>query len=289
MSNAAETFAREGYLIVKGILSPQEVADLKPAAEALRDRVRRERPSGTRYWTGQRDRQALSDAELGLASWGINEITRPDFLVPEMVDVLGQERVDGVLQELVDQPRAWGLKMLWTPKLVGYDLGWHRDQMKADFYDYIQYKPQPQDHVQFNLALNDDDCFLVVPGSHRRSLTDEEWRSQREEPNARLPGEVVAELGPGDILFMDAHTLHRGRSAVDGDRLTLHYSVQAQWVPLRPWGEPEHFDWIASDAFLNKLSPKTRPYYERLRTAERTDDPLCFAREAARAHGWQAA
>jgi hypothetical protein len=68
----------------------------------------------------------------------------------------------------------------------------------------------------------------------------------------------------------------------------LHYSAQASWVPLKPWAAPAEFAWLTSEEFLAALEPVARGYYERLRTAERTDDVLAFARDGARAHGWEA-
>jgi len=251
---------------------------------------------GVRYWFGGRGdgnaekRENATPEERRLASWGVNEITRPELLDIELVNVFAHPRVYDVMNGILDQPRAWGIKMLWSPKLVGYDLGWHRDQMPAEFYDWIQYKPEPCDHVQFNGALNEDQCFLVVPGSHRRALTEEEWHVLREGPsNSDLPGQVLAELEPGDILYMDAHALHRGRSAITENRLTLHYSAQAQWTALKPWGQPEHFEFITSDAFIEQLHPKAQEYYVRLRTAARTEKAIDFAYEAASEHGYVAA
>jgi hypothetical protein len=282
------TFQRDGFYIDRAVFTADELAALRRHAREIQRIAREQLPDGVRYWFGRgRRSDDCPREERSRASWGINEITRPSLVRPAIVDVLGHPRVDAIMQALLDQPRAWGLKILWTPKLVGYDLGWHRDQMKAALYDYVHYKPAAQDHVQFNAALNQDRCFLVVPGSHRRPLTAIEWRALREQPNAALPGEVVAELAPGDILYMDAHTLHRGRSAVEEDRLTLHYSAQAQWVPLFPWGRPEDFAFIQSDAFIQQLTPTARPYYERLRTAVRTDEPMGFLKEAARAQGWK--
>jgi hypothetical protein len=218
----------------------------------------------------------------------IAKITRPEFFEPELVNVLGHSILEAVTQALLgSEPRAWGINMLWTPKVVGYDLEWHRGQLKRDLYDYIHLKPRAQDHVQYNAALNEDDCFIVVPGSHRRALTPEEWDAIHHEPTRDLPGQVVAALDPGDVLFMEAHALHRGRSDVNRDRLTFHYSAQAQWVPLQAWGDKEHFAWIVSDEFINQLSPSTQPYYQRLSTAARTDDAMEFVKQIAAENGWK--
>lgn len=284
----AAAFQRDGFLIVRGVFNGDELERLRDLAGAIQLRTHRELPSGTRYWTGPgRSINDVPAAERGAYTWGVNEITRPCFFHPELVNVFAHPGVHATLHALVAEPRAWGIKILWTPKVVGYDLGWHRDQVAADLYDFVHFKPAAQDHVQFNAALNEDHCFLVVPGSHRRPLTAEEWQALRTNKTAPLPGEVVARLAPGDILYMDAHTLHRGRSSIDGNRLTLHYSVQAQWVPLHPWGDPADFDFITSDAFISQLAPAARPLYERLRTAEQSEQAMEFLHQAAAAHGWQ--
>jgi len=282
-------FRSDGFLIVRSVFAGELLERLDRAASAIRDRVKAELPEGTRYWFGRQGKAAeATRAERALATWGVNEITRPSLFDPDLINVFAHPDVHAHLHALLGpEPRAWGIKLLWTPKLVGYDLGWHRDQLKKEMYDWIHLKPAAQDHVQFNAALHADDCFLVVPGSHRRPLTETEWRAVRSEPTAALPGEVQAVLAPGDILYMDAHTLHRGRSAVTGDRLTLHYSAQAQWVPLEPWGDPADFEWITSQAFLDRIDPLARPLYERLRTAERTEDAMGFVKDRAAAAGWR--
>jgi hypothetical protein len=282
-------FLRDGVWVDRGAFSPAELAELRPLAEQIRQQTRQHLYPGTRFWFGKTEARADVPTELQpQATWGVNEITRRELFQPALVNVFGHPRVEATMRQLLGpEPRAWGIKLLWTPKLVAYNLGWHRDQMNPDFYDWIQFKPAAQDHVQFNAALNHDDCFIVIPGSHRRGLTAAEWSAVRHDRTADLPGQVRIELAPGDILYMDAHALHRGSSDVTGDRLTLHYSAQAQWVPLKPWGEPADFAWIMSDEFIRRLAPATRPYYERLRAAVRTDDMLDFARAGARSRGWQ--
>jgi hypothetical protein len=274
-----EQFCCDGFFIDRGVFSPGECDTLRQLARRVQQKTRETLPSGTRFWFGGADERAIiPEDKRAMATWGVNEITRPELFEAGLVNVFAHPRVNQAMHALLGpEPRAWGIKILWTPKIVGYDLGWHRDLEKA-LYDTVHLKPAPQDHVQFNAALNFDDCFIVVPGSHRRPLTAREWEAVRHDPTAPLPDEVVAALEPGDILYMDAHTLHRGRSTVDGDRLTLHYSAQAQWVPLKEWGTHEHFGWITSEAFCETLQPEARAMYERLVTATRTDDAACHLR-----------
>ena len=287
-SEQVQQFQRDGYLIDRKVFTESELADLRRLALRVKTKAISQEIAGLRYWYSGKRREEIPVEKRGLATWGVNMITRPPLFEPDLVSVFGHPRVDQALQALVTEPRAWAIKILWTPKIVGYDLHWHRDQVGRDLYDYVHLKPAAQDHVQFNAALHDDACFRVVPGSHRRALTKAEWHAVTEDRTANLPGEVVAELAPGDILYMDAHALHRGSCGVDTDRLTLHYSVQAQRYPLQPWGTPEEWAFITSDEFLNRLIPAARPYYERLRTAETTDDKMSWLKAIARDHGWRA-
>jgi hypothetical protein len=287
-----EQFKRDGYFIARGVFRDAELRRYRALARKLQEQTRRHLYPGTRFWFGgAQNRANIPPESLPLATWGVNEITRRELFEPELVDVFSHPEVDQAMHALLGaEPRAWGIKLLWTPKLVSYNLHWHRDQMKdKSLYDYAQFKPAEQDHVQFNAALNHDDCFIMVPGSHRRALTATEWHAVLHDRTAELPGQLRAELAPGDILYMDAHALHRGRCDTETDRLTLHYSAQAQWVPLHPWSDPADFAWITSEEFIGRLAPATRPYYQRLRSAQRADQPMSFLEQAARAHGWKPA
>ena len=64
-------------------------------------------------------------------------------------------------------------------------------------------------------------------------------KAQLRSGTAVLPGQLRVTLDPGDILFMDAHAYHRGHADQGAPRLSLHYSAQSQWVPLKKWGKPE--------------------------------------------------
>jgi hypothetical protein len=282
-------FHANGFVIARGVFHGRELEDLRRAARRLQDKAKQHLYPGTRYWyQGSQSGEGVPPESRAAATWGVNEITRPELFDPALVNVFGHATIDHDLHALLGpEPRAWGIKMLWTPKVMPYNLGWHRDQMAKDLYDYVYLKPAANDHVQFNAALNEDRCFLVVPGSHRRALTPVEWQAVLVQRTKELPGQVEAALHPGDVLYMDAHALHRGRSNIEEDRLTLHYSAQAQWVPLQSWGEPEHFAWLLAPAFLDQLTPATRPYYERLGTASQTTEMLCFLKDAARVHGFK--
>lgn len=286
-------FKRDGFFIARGVFSESELERLRELAHKIQQKTRENFYGGTRYWYRNAENvEQIPPEDRARSTWGVSALTRKALFEPDLINVFAHPHINQAMHALLDQPRAWGIKILWNPEIDGYDLQWHRDFGDKSLYDYVQYKPEAQDHVQFNAALYEDNSFVVIPGSHRRALTEQEWDAVNSKSNVVLPGEVEASLKPGDIVYMDAHALHRGRCPVDARRLTLHYSAQAQWVPLKPWGhevtEQEDFwGWLTSDEFLSQIAPAARPYYERLRTAQYTDDALDFIREAAKAHGWQ--
>lgn len=289
---AADTqqFAEQGYLIIRQAFVGAELDRLRELARGVQATVRATLPPGARYWFADKTQKATPDMPPDLrarATWGVNELPRKALFEPELVNVLGHPVLDAVTRALLgERPTAWGIKMLWSPQTAGYDLGWHRDQMPRELYDYAHTKPAGNDHVQYNAALNHDESFIVVPGSHRRPLTETEWDALRNDRTAELPRQMVAELGPGDVVFMDAHALHRGRNAVDSDRLTLHYSARAEYAGVYPWGHEGHFEWITSDAFIDQLDPAAAAYYHNLREVPRVDHAMAFFHDAARAAGW---
>ncbi len=284
-------FAADGFLVVRDALTSAEVEALRTDALAVKAAAIGRRLAGLRYWPSRikalSEQTAIPRDEVAACTWGVNEITRRELLRPGLVNVLGHPTTHRVTLALLgENPRAWGLKLLWAPQIVDYDLHWHRDTIPLELYDACHHKPAAQDHIQYNAALYDDPSFIVVPGSHRRALTDEEWRAIRYDPAAELPGQARADLSPGDVLFMDAHTLHRGACAAGSPRLTLHFSAQASWVPLKRWGTTEDQVWITGDEFMDQLTPVAREYYQALRTTNVTDDAVVHVRQAAVASGW---
>jgi hypothetical protein len=275
-------FHENGYYILREAFGKDELAVLRERARIIQERVRKAPIKGTRFF-GVPD-SVTNDVQKGPYTWGVNEITRPELFDAVLINALGSEKIDAVLTAVIEEPRAWGLKILWAPQVVDYDLIWHRD-VADKLEPVIPYKDPRNDHVQFNAALEYDDSFIVIPKSHRRPLTPDEL-SMRRQNTATLPGQLRVELDPGDVVFMDAHAFHRGQAKAGAPRLSLHFSVQAQWVPLKPWGEPEHFAWITSDDFIGQLAPRLQPYYERLKTAETVDDAMGWLVQRARDAGW---
>jgi hypothetical protein len=144
--------------------------------------------------------------------------------------------------------RFWSAHMLWSPQMTAYDLAWHKDNHENDHYDPAG-RPR---HVQFNVCMAYDYSFRAIPGSHRRPMTDVERESVKTLSTDPLPGEVRVECGPGDVIYMNYHMLHRGACEPDYFRRTLHMNVQSM---NEPTGGQTSYSFMREPGYLDGVDP----------------------------------
>ncbi|MFI7110332.1 phytanoyl-CoA dioxygenase family protein [Nonomuraea sp. NPDC050227] len=243
MEEEIDAFARDGFTLLRRVFSSAQLSRMRKAFIRIEDSVR---VAPDRYATRYTARDGGAD------TWGVNHVFAPDLYEPELASVFDDARVMGFVHAVLGQPvRFWGGHALWGPRRVAYQLNWHRD-----FGEHEAFDPSGRStHVQFNACLLADECFRVIPGSHRRPLTVEEAEQQRTKGIAPLPGEVSVQCAPGDVLMMNAHALHRGSCDVGVARQTLHVSLQ-------PYAEPTggHASWrfMRTPGYLDGLPAPLR-------------------------------
>lgn len=273
-------YLKDGILILRSALSRAEREQLVSASDSVKTRACRFLFPYMRYWPGRLGRDETESHERrAQATWGVDELECRELFEPCLPGLFGHPIIAGAIHSLLGHnARAWRTSLLWAPTAEPYDLHWHRDQVPREHYDLVHLKPQAPDHVQINVALLSDSCLRVVPGSHRRPLSAAEWASEGKTTDDEQMGALVVELFPGDVALMDGHLLHRGTCDTRTQRLTLHLSAQASWVPLPPWRSREHLDRIRSDEFINQLPIEAQSFYRNLRHARQSVDPLAYLR-----------
>lgn len=244
-----EQFYEDGFLVVPGLIPTDERQNLLDALERVMDKVNRE---PERY----RTRYTVREGERW-DTWGVGDVFCPELYEPAFNRYLGNERLLAFIAGILGRDmRFWGGHALWSPRSVGYNLRWHRDGAP-----WIYDSTGRTTHVQLNSALQQDHCFIAVPGSHRRALTEAEWMEVQSGGTADLPGQVIACCEPGDVLLMNAWTLHRGRSEAGGSRRTLHFNLQ----PKQEWyGGHSSRSWMRDPKYLDQLHPNVRKLMENL-------------------------
>ncbi|WP_405160861.1 phytanoyl-CoA dioxygenase family protein [Nocardia sp. NBC_01499] len=185
-------------------------------------------------------------------TWGVSHIFDPSLYDPVFAEIFEHPEVMGFVRAVLgEQLRFWTAHALWEPSSVDYELNWHKDNMETD-----RYAPDGRStHVQFNVCLTGDDCFRVVPGSHRRPLTGRERTQVDANGIGPLPGELTMRCLPGDVLFMNHHALHRGSGAAGVVRRTLHVNLQAADEPT---GGHTSWRYMRQEGYLHRMSTTVR-------------------------------
>lgn len=241
-------YHRDGYVIVKGLLPPQDVEVLYGLAERTRGQAAREAQAAKAD-----DHDVLKDEHA--AKTRIHMLSRLDadaewgLLHPRVLDVV----------EALVGPDVYALQsmMFLNPPGRGGQ-GWHQDAC------YIKTHPDTLIGAWIALEEVDEDngCLWVVPGSNHEpvyppfevgggnvhavnafsdlhgvsnvSHIDDEVNTLSRVV-AQYPPPIPVRLSPGDVLFFHSHLFHRSYPNKTADRYrrsyVLHYCNARSWVP----------------------------------------------------------
>ena len=228
MKFSRDQFLEEGYVILRGVIPPQQLADLRRAYELLVERQKeiwaRERgpddPPGGVWETNAQPRLNLG----ALAS-------QIDAQTVGAVEIWLHENTQGVSSRLLGAEDAAVTEMMLMCNPVrdhetADHRGWHRDfypphtaplQGYAD--DILENGPR---YVQWNLPLYDDNVLWVVPGSHVRLNTAEENAALNKDERTILPGAIQTHLAAGDGVAYILPLMHWGSRYNAKMRRTIH-------------------------------------------------------------------
>ena len=99
---------------------------------------------------------------------------------------------------------------------------WHRDtQFLAPDAATERRHIAESTGVHFRVALEDDPWLRIVPGSHRRWDTAQEWAIRREGRRGDPVGAVAVPLKAGDAMLFHAWSIHQGLYRRQPARRTL--------------------------------------------------------------------
>lgn len=225
-----DAIADQGFSVVRNFLSPEEVKEYVAASEKVVQYAR------DGHWPDVRTRGKQFPPwpkNFSPDIWGVSGLLHPDLgdmSIPFQKLYSDDRLLDIASDVLQTSPANLSMElfnMLINP-LTDFDLAWHRDHIRPDVNPEEEAEQLLQDPfagTQFNLALTDDKCLIVIPGSHKRVRTAEE-REKTTDDTCRKPisGQIEVVLHPGDVVFYNSNILHRGSYSSKNVRLTLHGS-----------------------------------------------------------------
>jgi len=192
------TYNQDGYLLIKGMLNPEETSLLSRAARE--DRVLDQRSFGKGDGEGGTIRLSLwnhpTDTIYGM-------IARSETIVGTAEKLLG------------DEVYHYHSKMIMKDAKVGGAWAWHQD------YGYwyqngVLFPDLTSAYIAVDRATKENGCLQVIRGSHKlgrieHTLTGDQAGAEvaRIDEVLKRLELVYVEMEPGDILFFHANLLHR--------------------------------------------------------------------------------
>ena len=225
-----DAIAKDGFTIVRGFLTSDEIARYKQAAQNVvtyaragdwphvRTRGKQFPPWPKNFSPDIWGVSGLLNPDLGELSTPFHQCYSSNKILAIAGDIL-QTSKEGLSMELFN--------MLINP-LTDFDLDWHRDYIRpevSELEEAEQLLLDPYAGTQFNLALTQDECLIVIPGSHERVRNAEEReKTSNESRKEFIEGQITVALHPGDVVFYNSNILHRASYSAKNERLTLHGS-----------------------------------------------------------------
>jgi len=214
-SDHVAQFHAEGYALLRGVFTPDEVATLATAFDAIRARAL----AGGRSWRDRNIYYCLAEDEklgqvLRYAQWtawldATLESLRRD---PRMLNIL-EPLIGRDLKQIINQ-------LHWKPPGARAEFGFHQDSRSRRPRE--AYHDLAKSYVQTGIAVDpqrrENGAVVVCPGSQRLGELpfDPERPSMYEALDsadlARLgvdpENTVTLEMEPGDVAIWHVHTLH---------------------------------------------------------------------------------
>ncbi|MET0309122.1 MAG: phytanoyl-CoA dioxygenase family protein [Sphingomonas sp.] len=191
-------YRRDGYVLVSGMLSPEEVGHLSRAARE--DRVLDQKSFGK------------GDGEGGvvrLSLWN-----HPTDTIYGMI-ARSRSIVKSAALLLEDEPYHYHSKMIMKDARVGGAWAWHQDY--GYWYQNGVLEPNlTSAYIAVDRATRENGCLQVVRGSHRLGRIEHQLTGDQAGADPERMEEILkryelvhVEMEPGDVLFFHANMLHR--------------------------------------------------------------------------------
>lgn len=219
----------DGYIVVKGVLSPEEVEQYKTRASQI---ARGDFPPGGEKMLVRDVRVAKGEYTPEDPEMGMWKLLQPDWHDPLFKKFPETENMLDVVEALIGPDIKCFLTMMIykPPKLDGVHHPFHQDK------SYFNFGPADKIvgiWIALDRATPENGGMIFIPGSHKEFIEHEYDAGERQNFGilhaqgypAGHADEVACVMEPGDAVFFHSQLLHRtGPNVTDGHRraLTMH-------------------------------------------------------------------
>ena len=219
-----DTYSYQGYVVVKSLFSQLDIEKLTRVVDRIYEQ-----------WLSENRADVIEHALVNM-----HTLSDPRYFVGYETERLlfFQTIASHRLTQIIDSMFGDGIyfhntQLFFNPlenKRLPY---WHRDMQYSPIDDSIL-KNEQQNMVSLHvrIPLIQEQGVELIPGTHKRWDTELE-RDVRLELNGHknsedLPGSVLIELMPGDVLIFSAQMIHRGNYRLNKSRKSLDLCLGKQ-------------------------------------------------------------
>ena len=257
-----EFYETQGYFITEDAVDPDMFEPLLEATRRVKQKVRAGEVDVFTHW--------MAPGE----PWAIRGLFAPEMGEPIFAEYLMSDPVMGYVEPFLGSELQLGGVVIFTNTYhEDTSIGWHRDFGKnpRDGSPEVEMEilNRPMTRLKWHLALVNDACLRLVPGSNCRYRTEFERECLLNGREDEIPGQKVIDLKAGQTCFWNGHTIHRGIYPKDAERLTLSGS----WAKYpQPDEKPEVVDdrlrWMLAKNMRAFLPEGMRVAYDRWRAPQ---------------------
>jgi hypothetical protein len=256
-----QQWLEQGYVVFKGLIGAGEAQRLRLIADDVLAQWRQGDPNPN---------------PGGDSPFVVRHVNNPVYFKRNREDLLpllelaADERVLSPLREIMNWEPMYLKTSLWFNPLDRSDDGnWHRDTQftipdPAEERAVIE-RVCRETGAQVQIALVPSQDIQVVPGSHLRWDTPEEFAIRRADNGAHctsndMPNALRVDLAPGDGVMFNPVALHRGRYHADKLRRTFMLTYTRSGGGDSYWARQP---WFLEPGYLEGVQPRTRAFYAR--------------------------
>jgi len=184
MTDMKTTFNLDGYLIVRGLYTPEFMSSIKQVVRDLLGGEKEGNRSGVRVW-------------------------RVDGLPGELKSMMSDDKVVPLLQKIIGPDIEFlSVKAVFKDKDVSFDTPWHQD------WFYWGGAEKVSVWIAMDDSTPENGCLRVIPGSHLLEFTNRQPKGVDSFGNRSDVKEleglpmVDAIMNRGDVLFFSDRTVH---------------------------------------------------------------------------------
>lgn len=223
----SEQFRHRGHVVIRQLFDLKQIIELRIITERIY-RLRTKQSFPSRLRSNKKTLDLFKKLEYFS---GCQEHLK------YLLDTIADERILSILQCICDRQLLFnGVVYFFSPTGTSWRGDWHRDgQIIAPNDDVEKIRIFSSSFIRVHLALINDNFLEIVPGSHLRWDNPQELAIRKgfgKSMNSNdMPCSQRIWLEPGDAVFFDGYSIHRGNYFADRPRrmLAMLYGSPVDW------------------------------------------------------------